>query len=71
MADNAFHRKRVRQSVATAADTMVAAPASTKKLTVRLDPDLHHQLKVAATEADIPMSQIISDLVADYLEKKR
>lgn len=40
-----------------------------KRLTLDLPGDLHHTLKVRAAELDVPMAELLRQLVADALKQ--
>ena len=45
--------------------------AKTKILYVRLPSDLHRRLKISAAERDRPMSEMVVEAVAQYLERTK
>lgn len=61
---------RPRKTVA-ASFTRPSERGSQSQLTVRIDADLHKRFKAATAIADQSMSEVIEDLIRDWVASKR
>lgn len=68
MSDNKFKPKRSATTPRTEVKSAFISP-ETKKLTVDLDADLHHQLKLAAVNQGRPMRAILEEALEAYFKQ--